>query len=86
MLLNYLLNDKSLALTKMKTFADKRFNVATMMIAVFDGDESYGKRRKCWLPVFSSFPTIFSKELHFCFVKTLDCMAKSYFFNQVTKF
>ena len=45
------------------------------MIFVFDGVENIvGKRRKCWLPAFSPFPTMFSKVFLFSVVKGRDCM------------
>ena len=36
-----------------------------------------GKRRKCWLPAFSPFSTMFSKALFFRGVKSRDCVVKS---------
>ena len=36
-----------------------------------------GKRRKCWLPAFSSFPTVFSKAFFFRVFKSRDCVVKS---------
>ena len=45
------------------------------------GKESFrkhrGKKRKCWLPAFSSFPTMFSKALCVKVVKSRDCVVKS---------
>ena len=35
------------------------------------------KRRKCWLPAFPTFSTMFSKVFFFMVVKALDCMIKS---------
>ena len=35
-----------------------------------------GKRRKCWLPAFSPFPTVFSKAFFFRVVKSWDCVVK----------
>ena len=37
-----------------------------------------GKRRKYWLPAFSSFPTIFSKGFFFRVLKSWDCLVKGY--------
>ena len=55
-------NDKNLASTKLKAFADDKFIVAIMMISVFDRVENIvEKTRKCWIPAFSPFPTMFSK-------------------------
>ena len=36
-----------------------------------------GKRRKCWLPAFSPFPTVFSKAFFFLVVQSQDCVVKS---------
>ena len=55
-------NDKILDATKLKAFADGKINVAQMMISVSVRARKHcGKRRKCWLPAFSPFPTMFSK-------------------------
>ena len=35
------------------------------------------KRRKCWLPAFSPFPTKFSEGYFFRVVKSRDCVVKS---------
>ena len=37
-----------------------------------------GKRRKYWLPAFSSFPTIFLKGFFFRVLKSWDCLVKGY--------
>ena len=51
---------------KLKVFADNKINVAEMMISRSNRVENIvGKRRKCWLPAFSPFPTMFSKILLF---------------------
>ena len=61
-LVNSLPNDKILDVTKLKTFADDKINAAQMMISTFDRVKKHcGKRRKCWLLAFSSFPIMFSK-------------------------
>ena len=61
---NSLQNEKILDVTKLKAFADDKINVAEMMIPVFSRVKKHcGKRRKCWLPAFSPFPTMFSKGL-----------------------
>ena len=36
-----------------------------------------GKRRKCWLPAFSPFPTMFSETVFFRLVKSQDLVVKS---------
>ena len=59
---NPLPNDKILAYSKLKAFADNKFSVGKMMISVFDSIEDgkrCGKRRKCWLPAFSLFLPVF---------------------------
>ena len=49
-------NNKIVDWSKLKAFADEKMNVAEMMVSL--SDRSYcGKRRKCWLPAFSPFPT-----------------------------
>ena len=40
-------------------------------------EKNCGKRRKCWLIVFSSLLTMFSKALFFRVFKSLDCLVKS---------
>ena len=35
------------------------------------------KKRKCWLPAFSPFPTMFSKGFFLKVVKSCDCVVKS---------
>ena len=41
------------------------------------GRKHGGKRRKCWLRVFSPFPTMFSKGLFVRVVKSQDSVVKS---------
>ena len=41
------------------------------------GRKHCGKRRKCWLPAFSPFFTMFSKAFFFRVVKSRDCVVKS---------
>ena len=36
----------------------------------------FGKRRKCWLPAFSPFPTMFLTGFFFRVVKSRDCVVK----------
>ena len=42
-------------------------------ICVWKGRKHWGKRRKCWLPAFSPFPTVFSKAFFSRGVKSRDC-------------
>ena len=65
-------------MTKLKAFADNKLNVAElkMTISLSDRVENTGKRRKCWLPAFSPFPTVFSKAASFRTVKSRDCVVE----------
>ena len=64
--LNSLPNDKMLDTIKLKEVTDEKSNVAKMAISLFDGVENtVEKRRKCWWPAFSPFPTVFSKACSF---------------------
>ena len=40
------------------------------------GRKHCGKRRKCWLPAFSPFPTMFLKGFVVRVVKSRDCVVK----------
>ena len=63
-------NDKILKdWSKLKAFADDKLKVAKIMIYVFDSVEKIVNRRKCWLPAFSPFPTMFSKGFFLTVVK-----------------
>ena len=76
--LNSFPNDKILAKTKLKAFADDKFDMAEKLKFVLEMVEKHhGKRRKCWLPAFSPFPTMFSKGLFPRVVKSWDCVVKS---------
>ena len=76
--LSSLPNDKYLDWSKLKAFADDKSNVAEKLKFVLGKVEKHcGKRRKCWLPAFSPFPTMFSKEFYFRVVKSRDCIVKS---------
>ena len=41
------------------------------------GRKHCGKIRKCWLPAFSPFPTMFSKGSSLGVVKSRDCIVKN---------
>ena len=66
-------------MTKLKAFADENLNLAKMAISLRKQFlvENTGKRGKCWLPAFSSFPTVFSKAFVFRVIKSRDCVVKS---------
>ena len=74
--LNSLPNNKDLDLPELKASADDILDVATMTKYVLHRVENSGKRRKCWLPAFSPFPTMFSKGFFHGVVKRWDCVAK----------
>ena len=44
------------------------------------GRKHCGKRRKCWLSAFSSFPTMFSKGFLYSVVKSRDCVVELNYF------
>ena len=46
------------------------------------GEKHCEKRRKCWLPAFSPFPTMFSKGFLYRVVKSRDCVVKSRIFTR----
>ena len=68
-------NKRNLARTKLKAFADDMFNVARLMIFVFDRVENIvGKGENADLSAFSPFPIMFSKALYFRFAITRLCL------------
>ena len=72
-------NDKILDWSKLKAFADGKSNAIEKLKYVLGWVENMvGKRRKCWFPAFSLFPTMFSKGLFLRVVKSRDCVVKSY--------
>ena len=75
--LNCLPNNKILDWSKLKGFADDKVKVAEVEICIEKGRKQCGKRRKCWLPAFSPFPTMFSKGFFLRAVKCCDCVVKS---------
>ena len=75
---NSLPNDKILDCSKLKAFADNNLYIAQMMIYVFDRVENIvEKGKKCWLPAFSPFPTMFSIALFIRVSQSRDCVVKS---------
>ena len=62
--INSLPNDKISDWSKLKAFSDDKVDVTEKVKFVLGREEKHcGKRRKCWLPAFSSFPTMFSGSL-----------------------
>ena len=52
----------------------QQFKLAKFMTSVYDRVENIGENgRKCWLPAFSLFPTMFSKGFFIRQVKSRDC-------------
>ena len=60
---------------KFKTFADNKIKLTEKLKLVLR--KHCGKRKKCWLPAISSFPTMFSKAFSFRVVKSRDCVVNS---------
>ena len=65
-------NQKFLEWSNVKAYADSKINLTTKLKFVLGKVENIVETRKCWLPVFSPFPTIFSKGLFFLVVKSWD--------------
>ena len=64
----------------MKAFSNDKIKVTEKLKFVKGRVEKHcGKWRKCWLPAFSPFPTMFSKGLlvFHRVVKSRDCVEKS---------
>ena len=70
-------NDKNLDWSKLKVFADDTIKMTNITVSFGKVGKHCGKRRKCWLPAFSPFPTIFSKRLFVGVVENRDCVVKS---------
>ena len=73
-------NDKFYDWSKFKAFADDKINVKLRNEILFGMGRKYcwGKKRKCWLPAFSPFPTVFSKGFFFRVVESWDFVVKGY--------
>ena len=59
--LNPLPDDKILDQTKLKAFADDKFNVTKMIISVFDRVETLWEKEKLLVQAIPPFPTMFSQ-------------------------
>ena len=46
---------------------------SSIVVCVQNDRKHCGKRRKCWLPAFSTFPTMFSKGISYGVVKSFFC-------------
>ena len=71
--INSLPNDNILEMPKLKAFADDKMNKTPKTKICFGKDRKHSrKRRKCWLPAFSPFPTMFSKRYFLRIGKSRD--------------
>ena len=68
--------NKFLDWSKLEAFADDKVN-ATTDVLFGVGRKHCGKRRKCWLPAFSPFLTMFLKGFFFRVFKSRDYVVKS---------
>ena len=66
-------NDNILSLSKLKVFADDKSDLR-FEICFVKSRKHCRKKRKCWLPAFSPFPTMFSKVFSLRVVKSKDCV------------
>ena len=76
-LFNSLPDDKTLDWSKFKAFADDKINATNIEICFGKSRKYCGKRRKCCLPSFSPFPTMFSTGFLYKVVESRDCVVKS---------
>ena len=78
MCLNPLPNEKILDLSKLKAFADDKISVTQKLKFFFGkGRKHCGNRRKCWLPAFSPFLTMFTIGYFLRVMKSRDHVVKS---------
>ena len=54
-------NNKILDWSELRAFPDDKTYDVKIKISSRESRKQCGKRRKCWLPAFSPFPTMFSK-------------------------
>ena len=79
--INPLPDGKFLDSSKFKAFADDKINVTKKIkISLEKGRKHGGKRRKCWSPAFSPFPTMFSKALFFHYFSYLTATVQKSMF------
>ena len=61
----------------MESIWRRKINATWKSVIIFGmGRIHGGKRRKCWLPAFSTFPTVFSKGFFFRVAKKWDCVVE----------
>ena len=74
---NPLPNNKVLDWSIFTAFAEDKSNMNQKLNFILGRVEKHcGKRRKCWLPAFSSFPTMFSKGFFPSVIKSPDYVVK----------
>ena len=72
--LNFLPNNKVLAMSKLKAFADNKIDVVKMMISLLDRiEKTVGKGENAGYQHFFPFPTVLSKAFFLKVVKSRDC-------------
>ena len=65
--------------TCLKEFSGDKINVSKKFKFLLGKVRKHcGKRRKCWLPAFSPFPTMFPKGFFLKIVNSWDCVVKSF--------
>ena len=70
-------NDKKYDQFEFKEFEDNKLNITKKLKFVLGKSRKQcRKRRKCWLPAFSPFPTMFSRGLFIRVVKSKACVVK----------
>ena len=70
-------NGKFFDWSKLKAFADDKFHCKIEICFGKGSRKHCVKRRKCWLPAFPPFPTMFSKGFFPRVVKSRHCVVKS---------
>ena len=69
--------NKKIGLTLIESICRKQIKCDSKTEISLEKDRKhYGKRRKCWLPAFSPFPTMFSKDYFFRVVKSRNCVVE----------
>ena len=69
-------NAFTLVLSMKLSFGEESSDITVCSSSFGMGKTHCGKRRKCWLPAFSPFLTMFSKGFLFRVIKSLDCVVK----------
>ena len=66
-----------LDLSILKASADYKINVTQKLKFTLGRIENTVGKRKCWLPAFPPFSTMFSKGYFLSVIKSLDCVVKT---------